>query len=117
MARKPAASRVAPTPSPVPAVLERLAKLSAAGSAPDRIIRETEASIADWRAEGLSASDWAERMELLRDDLDGGLEAAEEQAADVSRDDKAGIKAATRVVDGLRGAAGAVRVAMEKGGG
>ncbi len=111
MARKPAASM----PSPVPVVLERLAKLSAAGAPPDRIVRETEASLADWRAEGLSASDLAERMELLRDDLDGGVEAAEEQAADVSRDDKAGMKAAVRVVDGLRGAAGAVRAAMGKG--
>jgi len=115
MARKPSAPRTTPVRSPVPAVLERLAKLSAAGSPPDRIIRETEASIAEWRTEGLSASDLTERMEVLRDDLEGGLEAAEEQAADVSRDDKAGMKAATRVVDGLRGAAGAVRAAMEKG--
>jgi hypothetical protein len=112
MARKISAPRAAAIPSPVPAMLERLAKLTGAGAAPERIVRETEATIADWKAEGLPASDLTERMEVLRDDLEAGLESAEEQAGDVSRDDKAGLRGAARVVDGLRGALGAVKAAM-----
>jgi hypothetical protein len=113
MARKSPAPRAAAVPSPVPAILERLAKLTTAGAPSERIVRETEATIADWKAEGLPASEWTERMEVLRDDLEGGLESAEEQAGDVSRDDKAGLRGAARVVEGLRGALGAVKAAME----
>jgi hypothetical protein len=114
MARKISAPRAVTVTvaSPVPAVLERLVKLTTAGATPDRLVRETEAFIADWKAEGLPASDLTERMEVLRDDLEAGLESAEEQAGDVSRDDKAGMRSATRVVDGLRGALGAVTAAM-----
>jgi hypothetical protein len=113
MAKKVSAPRAATIPSPVPAMLERLAKLTGAGASSERIVRETEAFIAEWKAEGLPASDLTERMEVLRDDLDAGLESAVEQAGDVSRDDKAGMRGATRVVDGLRGALGVVRAAME----
>jgi hypothetical protein len=112
MARKTTAPRAAAIPSPVPALLERLAKLSGAGAAPERIVRETEAVLAEWKAEGLPARDLTERMEVLRDDLQGGLESAVEQAGDVSRDDKAGMRGAARVIDGLRGALSAVRAAM-----
>lgn len=113
MARKPAAPRAAATPSPIPAVLERLAKLTTAGAPAERMIRETEAYMLAWKAEGLAPSDLTERMETLRDDLESGLESAEEQAGDVSRDDKAGTRGAVRVVEGLRGALGAVKAAME----
>jgi len=112
MARKIPAPRAAAVPSPVPALLERLAKLSGAGAPSERIVRETEAVLAEWKAEGLPATDLTERMEVLRDDLEGGLESAAEQAGDVSRDDKAGLRGASRVVEGLRGALGAVRAAM-----
>jgi hypothetical protein len=114
MAGKPAASRTV-TASPVAKILERLAKLSGAGAAPERIARELEACLTDWKAEGLAPSDLTERMEVLRDDLEGGLESAVEQAADVSRDDKPGTRAAAKVVDGLRGAVGVVRAAMGTG--
>jgi hypothetical protein len=113
MARKIAAPRAVAVPSPVPALLERVAKLTGAGAAPERLVRETEAVIAEWKGAGLPASDLTERMEVLRDDLEGGLEAAIEQAGDVSRDDKAGMRGATRVVDGLRGTLDAVRAAMD----
>jgi hypothetical protein len=117
MARKIAAPRAPAVPSPVPALLERLAKLTGAGASSERLVRETEAVMAEWKAEGLPASDLTERLEVLRDDLEGGLESAVEQAGDVSRDDKAGMRGATRVVEGLRGALGVVRAAMEDGSG
>ena len=106
MARRPAPQ------SPVPAVLERLAKLTGSGAVPDRMVRETQAFLAGWRAEGLLPDELTERMELLRDDLEGGLESAMEQAADLGRDDKAAMRDAARVVEGLRGALGAVKGAM-----
>jgi hypothetical protein len=106
MARRPAPQR------PVPAALERLAKLTGAGAVPDRMVRETQAFLNDWRAEGLPLDELTERMETLREDLEGGLESAVEQAADLSRDDKAALRDATRVVDGLRGALGVVTQAM-----
>ena len=112
MARKISAPRAAAVPSPVPAMLERLSKLTGAGASADRMVRETEAVLAEWKAEGLPASDLMERLETLSGDLEGGLEAAEEQAGDVSRDDKAATRDATRVVAGLRGALEAVRGAM-----
>ena len=115
MARKMPPPRAAAVSSPVTALLERLAKLTGAGAAPERIVRETEAVLAEWQAEGLAARDLTERMEILGDDLEGGLEAAVEQAGDVSRDDKAATRNAARVVEGLRGALDAVRAAMADG--
>jgi hypothetical protein len=93
-------------------MLERLSKLTGAGASADRMVRETQACIAEWKADGLPESDLRERLETLHDELEGGVESAVEQAGDVSRDDKAGTRDATRVVEGLRGALGAVKAAM-----
>jgi hypothetical protein len=112
MARKISAARAPAVPQPVPALLERLSKLTGAGASSDRMVRETEAVLAEWKSEGLPPSDLMERFETLSGDLEGGLEAAEEQAGDISRDDKAATRDATRVVEGLRGALGAVKAAM-----
>ena len=108
------ARKVSAQAAPVPAALERLAKLTASGAAPDRVTRETEAVLADWREEALAPTTLIERLELLRDDLEAGLDSAVEQAGDVSRDDVAGFRNAARVVDGLRGAWSAVCAALAK---
>ncbi len=100
MARKPAAKRA---PAPVPAALERLAKLSAAATGPDRMAREAQSIIAMWRAEpDLDAGDLRERLETLRDDLAAGVSDAEEQAGDVDSSDKAATRQAAATVNGLR---------------
>lgn len=103
MARKPA---------PVPDALERLAKLSGAGTGAARMAREAEKIVDEWHAEGLDAAELRERLELLRDDLAGGVTQAEEAAGDVDSSDKGAVKQAGATLDGLRAAHGAVAAAL-----
>jgi hypothetical protein len=101
MTRKPSPSRS--LPSPVPAALERLARLAAAGTTPDRMVREAQKIIADWRAEPeLDGADLRERLETLRDDLAAGVASAEEQAGDVDQSDKAAARQSTALLKGLQ---------------
>ena len=99
-------------PSPVPAALERLAKLSGAGTGAARMAREAEKIIGEWGSEGLDTAELRERFETLRDDLAGGVAQAEESAGDVDSSDKGAVKQATATLDGLRAAHGAVITAL-----
>lgn len=100
MARKPpqSASRTA---NPVPAALERLAKLAAAGTAPDRMGRETDKLLAEWRTDPDTFED---RLATLRENLQDGVTTAEESAGDVDRDDKAAARGAEASLKALRAA-------------
>ena len=93
-----------PAASPVSAALERLAKLSSAGTGAARMARETDKIIAEWRDEALDAQTLRERLETLRDDLAGGLTQAEEASGDVDGSDKAAVKQAAATLDGLAAA-------------
>ncbi len=101
------------TSSPVPDALERLAKLSGAGTGAARMARETEKVIAEWRADpALGASALRERLETLRDDLSGGVSQAEEASGDVDSSDKGAVKQAKAALDGLVAAYEAVMAAL-----
>ncbi len=113
MSRRPGATRSRATPSPVPAALDRLSRLVGAGTSGDRMVRETEKIIADWRAEpDLDAGALRERLETLRDDIAAGVTSAEEQAADVDQSDKAAVRQSGAMVSGLRAVRDAVLSAM-----
>ena len=92
----------------MPAALERLAKLSGAGTGAARMAREAEKIVGEWQSEGLDAADLRERLETLRDDLAGGVTQAEESAGDVDSSDKGAVKQAAATLDGLRAAHGVV---------
>ncbi len=111
MARKPPPSRAAA--APVPAALERLARLAAAGTVPDRLVREAQKIIAEWKADpGLDAGTLRERLETLRDDLAAGVADAAEQAGDVDQSDKAVARQATSILRGLQAVRDAVVAEM-----
>ncbi len=111
MARKPAPSRAAV--APVPAALERLARLAAAGTVPDRLVREAQKIIAEWKADpDLDAGTLRERLETLRDDLAAGVADAAEQAGDVDQSDKSAARQATSILRGLQAVRDAVVVEM-----
>ena len=101
MARKSPPQKSASSPNPVPAALERLAKLAAAGTAPDRMGRETDKLLADWRED---PSTFDDRLATLRENLEEGVSAAEESAGDVDRDDKAAVRGAEASLKALRAA-------------
>ena len=111
MVKPPSRSRL--TASPVPAALERLAKLSGAGTAAERMAREADRIIGEWQAEGLDASDLRERLEALRDDLAGGVAQAEESSGDVDSSDKGAVRQARATLDGLAAAHRAVMDALD----
>ncbi len=111
MVKPPSRSRL--TASPVPAALERLAKLSGAGTAAERMAREADRIIGEWQAEGLDASDLRERLEALRDDLAGGVAQAEESSGDVDSSDKGAVRQARATLDGLVAAHRAVMDALD----
>ena len=97
------------TPSPVAAALDRLARLAAAGSAPDRMVREAQNLIADWRREpDLDASALRERLEEMRDSLSEGVASAEEAVDDVDTSDKAAAKQAQGSLKALQAVRDAV---------
>jgi len=101
VARKPLPSRAAA--SPVPAALERLARLAAAGTTPDRLVREALRIVAEWQADlELDAAALRERLELLRDDLAAGVADAAEQAGDVDQSDKAAARQANSTLRALQ---------------
>ena len=113
MPRKPAPARS--RPSPVAVALERLARLAGTGASPDRMVREAQAAIAEWRAEpDLDPGVLQERLEAMRDDLAAGAAAAEEQAGDVDQGDKAATRQAAASLKGLQAVHAAV--AAELGG-
>ena len=107
-----ASTRSHSTPSPVPAALERLAKLSGAGTAPARMARETDKIIAEWQAEDLAADAFRERLETLRDDLAGGVTQAEEASGDVDSSDKGAVRQSKATLDGLVAAHEAAMAAL-----
>lgn len=103
MARKPPPARS--IPSPVPAALERLAKLSGTATSPDRMAREAQKIVADWQADpDLPADTLATRLEEMRENLAAGLASAEEQGGDVDGSDKAAVRQATATIQGLKAA-------------
>ena len=109
MAKPPSRS----TPSPVPAALERLAKLSGAGTGAARMAREAEKVIAEWQGDpALDASGLRERLETLRDDLSGGVTQAQEASGDVDSSDKGAVRQAKATLDGLVAAHEAVMAAL-----
>lgn len=102
-----------PAASPVPAALERLARLAAAGSPPDRMVREAQNLIADWRLDpGLDPGDLRERLETLRENLDAGVASAEELADDTDASDKAATRQAVGSLKALRAVRDAVIAEM-----
>ena len=103
MSRKAMPQKSATAANPVPAALERLAKLAAAGTAPDRMGRETDKLLAGWRADAATFDD---RLATLRENLEAGVTAAEESAGDVDRDDKAAMRGAEASLKALKAALG-----------
>ncbi len=101
MARRPPSQKPTSNPNPVPGALERLAKLAAAGTAPDRMGRETDRLLVEWRQDLATFTD---RLALLRETLEDGVAAAEESAGDVDRDDKAAMRGAEASLKALRAA-------------
>ncbi len=100
--------------SPVPDALERLAKLSGAGTGAARMAREAEKVIGEWRADpALDAGVLRERIETLRDDLAGGVTQAEEASGDVDSSNKAAVRQAKAALDGLVAAHEAVMAALD----
>ena len=87
----------------MPAALERLARLAAAGTTPDRLAREALKIVAEWKADpDLEAGTLREHLETLRDDLAAGAANAAEQAGDVDQSDKAAARQATSTLHGLQ---------------
>ncbi len=104
MARKPAQTPIRVS-NPVPAALERLAKLAAAGTPPDRMAREADKLVLEWRTDPETVDD---RLATLRENLEAGISAAEDSAGDVDRDDKAALKGAEASLKALRSALASV---------
>ncbi len=89
----------------MPAALERLAKMAAAGTAPDRMMRETDKLLGEWRDDPASFDD---RLATLRENLELGVAAAEEDLGNVDRDDKAAVKGAEGTLQAMQGALAAL---------
>ncbi len=86
---------------PVSAALERLAKLAAAGTAPDRMQRETNKLLDAWRDDPATFQD---RLAVLRENLESGVAAAQDGVDDADRDDKAAMRGAEATLKALAGA-------------
>ncbi|MFC0408953.1 hypothetical protein [Roseomonas elaeocarpi] len=80
--------------SPDKAALSKLADLAGKGVAPDRVRREVENIVADWRS-GLIGYDerlaLRERLEEMRDQLSEGVESAQEQVDELDQAEKAAV--------------------------
>ena len=74
--------------------------------------REAERIVAEWQAEDVERDELRGRLELLRDDLAGGVTQAEESSGDVDGSDKGAVRQAKVTLDGLVAAHGAVAAAL-----
>ena len=99
-------------PTQTELALGRLSRLSQAGAAPDRMVGETKIVLAAWAADELTDVELRNRVNELRENLEAGLEAAEEAAGDVDRDDRAEVARVGRVLDGICAALHVVRDVM-----
>ncbi|MBX9593771.1 MAG: hypothetical protein K2X46_05370 [Roseomonas sp.] len=97
------AARKARAPRPIDAALQRLLALAGRGVAPARMAREVDMIIAEWRllAEADEKFDLAASLETLREQLDAGVGAAEEQVADVDASEPAAVKQANAMLSAL----------------
>lgn len=96
-ARKPRAAR------PVPAALQRILTLAGRGVTPERMAREVDAIVAEWRR--MEAADEelsiTEQVEELRAHLADGVSAAEEALSDVDESDAGAVKQARHMLAAL----------------
>jgi hypothetical protein len=96
-ARKSRAAR------PVDAALKRLVALAGRGVAPNRMAREVDAIVAEWRAAAAAEeeTDLAEQLAELREQLAEGVAAAEEALSDADQSDAGAVKQANQVLAAL----------------
>ncbi len=96
-ARKPRAAR------PVDAALKRLLALAARGVSPNRIAREVDVIVAEWRqgAVGEEQADIDEQLDELCEQLTAGVAAAEEAVSDVDASDAGAVKQARHMLAAL----------------
>jgi hypothetical protein len=87
----------------VDAALKRLLALAGRGVAPNRMAREVDCIIGEWRqgAGEEDEGDLAEQIEELREQLAAGVAAAEEAVSDVDQSDAGAVKQARHVLASL----------------
>jgi hypothetical protein len=92
-----------PRARPVDAALKRLLTLAARGVAPNRMAREVDAIVAEWRqgAADDERSDIDEQLDALCEQLDAGVAAAEEALSDVDASDAGAVKQARHMLAAL----------------
>ncbi|PZP45901.1 MAG: hypothetical protein DI601_08190 [Azospirillum brasilense] len=84
--------------------LARLAELAGKGAAPDRVRREVETIVEDWRRGVLGYDERAalrERLEEMHGQLAEGVESVEEQMAEIGQDERAALVAGRRSLAAL----------------
>jgi hypothetical protein len=88
---------------PIDAALQRLIALAGRGTTPGRMVREVDSIIGEWRAsaEADDKFDLPAQLEALREQLDAGVAAAEEQVADIDASEPAAVKQATTMLSAL----------------
>lgn len=87
---------------PIEAALTRLLTLAGRGAPPDRMAREVEAIVADWRlGAGEEPGELREQVEELREQLAAGVAAAEEQAAEIDLGEPGAARQAGRLLASL----------------
>lgn len=96
-ARKPRAAR------PVDAALTRLLALAGRGVSPNRMAREVDAIVAEWRQgeAGEDGADIKDQLDELREQLVAGVAAAEEAVSDVDASDAGAVKQAGHTLASL----------------
>ncbi|ONG53808.1 hypothetical protein BKE38_11365 [Pseudoroseomonas deserti] len=114
--RRPAATP-APGPAGTPAgapALRRLAELAHKPVPPDRIRREVEGMVRQWREGAGEGGRMALREQLsdMQAELSAGVEAAQEQVDDLEREDLAGRRHATSAMLALQAARDAMAAAQ-----
>jgi len=89
------AARRQRTPSPVEGALVRLLALVAKGVQPNRMAREVDAIVAEWRGNAeADPLEIRERIDALREQVAAGVEDAAEQVSDADQSEPAAVKQA-----------------------
>lgn len=80
---------------PVDAALRRLMELAAKGVAPNRMAREVEVIVSEWRsAPDADSIETRERLDELREQIAIGVTDAQEQVSDADSSEPAAVKQA-----------------------
>lgn len=113
--RQPSPGLPPPEPSPVELGLQQLAKLAAAGAAPDTVTRTVGEIVAGWAGEAeMDAAAAQARVEAMWDSLTKDAANLEEAISDSGDADPAGVALARRSLAALRAAIGALAAVAER---